>query len=743
MAKKDESSLNPSQIKELQDQNELFKSVLGKLAGSNGDDNSRKKELDIIAKSIDEVIRTEIDDIKKYTGDDITSFLYKTLSQDERMTNAMMKNIDDIFNNNKNESIASFMFDKNASKNILLEDLEVISSYIFQLKEAVNATRDAIITSDDIGQQVSRNLIFRNMPHDSDEVTNAIKQIEKMETDLKLHHKIKNHIVPKTLGFGSYYVYTVPYSRLIIDYKERENKVNHPHMSLRESTQPFDTQDIAQYKQIIDTSDNNVKKCMNSFLDDISVDNTPTSIIADLVNEEEIHVMESGLYTSDATFNKQVETILGKKTSEYRSSESVIDSADMKAYTNITGCHIRLIDPRRLIEVKILDKVIGYYYLVDTGIKAAKMSFTSTVKFNLNAQASIQTQDVESNFIHMIADKIVKAMDKKYLEENAKFKDLIVNALLYEDLYKRKIKFQFIPVDYITAYTIDEDVDGNGQSMLTDALFYAKLYLYLLIFKVLTILTKSNDQKFHYIKSSGIDKNTANNTQIVARALKENQINFTDLMNYGSAINKIGKAKDVFVPTGTQNERGIETDILSGQDVQLNTDLMEMLITNAINSTGVPSVIMSYINEADYSRTLVMANAKFIGRVINYQLDFNRSNTELYRKLMRYYLNLNETLIENFEYQFSAPKSLNNVNMSDLISNAEQTANFVVKSLIGENRNPSEEDNILKDILFKKVSKELLPMIQWNKMEELYEKAKEDLEKFISEKKANPPNESL
>ena len=178
MAKKeDQTTLSAKEIKELQQQNQIFSDVLGKLANRNDDDLSRKKELDIIAKSIDDVIRTEIDDVKKFTGDDVTSFLYKTLSQDERLSNAMMRNIDDIFNSNKNESVASLLFDKNSSKNILLEDLEIISSYIYQLKEAVNATRDAIVTSDDVGQQISRNITFKNMPQDSEQVANAIKPV--------------------------------------------------------------------------------------------------------------------------------------------------------------------------------------------------------------------------------------------------------------------------------------------------------------------------------------------------------------------------------------------------------------------------------------------------------------------------------------------------------------------------------------------------------------------------------------
>lgn len=746
--KKEEGRLSPAQIKELQEQNEIFKSILGKLSIQNDDVQGREKELRIITKTIDEVIKDEISEISKFTGDDVTTFLYKTLSQDERMQGQMMKNINDIFDGDKNQSIASVMFDKQSNRNILLEELDVITSYVHQLKEAVNATRDAIVTSDDIGRQMSRNITFTNMPQDSNEVKNAINQIEKMEENLKLSHKIKNHIIPKTLEFGSFYVYTIPYSELIKDFKNREKMDFRNHnSSIMESTEAYTINDFSQYKPIFESCNvNSAKKTMDDFLKDISVENNFTSLIDDLVSVEEIAAMESSdIFTSNPEFKKQVSTILksSNKTTLGSAGEAVIDANGKNEYGDVTGCHIKLIDPRRLVEVSILDKVIGYYYLIDTGVKVNKLSFAQSVKLNLVTSSAIQKEDLESKFVHMIADKVVKAMDKKYLENNAKFKDLIVNALLYEDMYKRQVKFQFIPVDFITKFTVDEDMNGEGQSILTNSLFYAKLYLYLLIFKVLSILTKSNDQKFHYIKSSGIDKETANTTQSVARAIKENEMNFKDLMNYNTAINKIGKAKDAFVPTGTQGDRTIETDILSGQEVQLNDDLMETLITNAINGTGVPSVIMSYINEADYSRTLVMANAKFIGRVINYQLDFNRSLTELYRKLAKYYLNLDDSVADAITYTFAAPKSLNNVNMSDIISNAEMTANFIVKCYIGENRNPQEEDNLFKDKLFAKVAKDLLPMIQWDRMDELYNSAQEETKQFIAQRRANPPKEEV
>ncbi len=560
-----------------------------------------------------------------------------------------------------------------------------------------------------------------------------------MERTLKLNHKIKNHIIPMTLRFGSYYVYTIPYSQLILNHKNSLNK--NKSGSVLESTGLTD-EDIDTYRTLngIDNNNKDIRANMESFMSNISVSNDPIMTIDDIVNDDEIVALESAFMSnSNEEYAKIMNGAIKVNRKGSMSSESVYDKDDFK---DVSGCYTKLIDPRKLVEVKVTDSIIGYYYVTSSELPNAKISFSNSMKINLNNTKG-QVINSESSFIGMLAEKIVRSMDKPFLEKNAKFKQLIMDSLIYNDTYKKKISYQFIPVDYITRYTVNEDVNGNGVSILYRSLFFGKLYLYMLIFKVLTILSKSNDQKMHYIKSSGIDKNTANNTQAVARNLKENQMSYTDLMSFGTAINKIGKAKDAFIPTGTQNERGIETDILSGQDVSLDTELMEMLLTNMINATGVPSVFMSYVNEADYSRTLIMANAKYIGRVVNLQIDFNYGNTDLYKKLMKYHTTIDQSLIDSFEYAFTPPKSLNNVNMSDLISNAEMTSNFILKSLIGENANPSEEDNILKDILFRKVSKELLPMIQWSRMDDLFTESKEELSKKLAERKANPPDDNM
>ena len=69
-----------------------------------------------------------------------------------------------------------------------------------------------------------------------------------------------------------------------------------------------------------------------------------------------------------------------------------------------------------------------------------------------------------------------------------KFKKMIVEALNYYKLNNRKIKFQFIPKEYIVEFKINEDENDRGRSIVENSLFYAKLYLMILLFKIMTIV---------------------------------------------------------------------------------------------------------------------------------------------------------------------------------------------------------------------------------------------------------------
>jgi hypothetical protein len=277
----------------------------------------------------------------------------------------------------------------------------------------------------------------------------------------------------------------------------------------------------------------------------------------------------------------------------------------------------------------------------------------------------------------------------------------------------------------MVAFKIDKDEDGNGTSMIKKSLFYAKLYLMLLLFKIMSIILYSNDQKVNYVKQSGIDKNVANKVQEIARIQQTRQINISDLFSYTTLINKVGNGNTIYYPTGRSGERPIETEILSGQDVQLNTDLMESLKNAYILATGVPAAIINYMNEADFAKVVEQNNTKFNGRVVNYQLDFNNSITELYKKLMRWSTNIPDTIIDNFTFTLQPPKSASINTKSELINQYQSLSDFLVALLYEDPSQSMNPESLTGEIReFKKLlAKDQLPMIDFDNVEDIVEKA--------------------
>lgn len=737
MAKKDQDMASTAKKIEgpLVKLNNLVNNLLDRSSSSNT--NKRDRELAQLSKDVDDIVFQEIEGLTNFTGDDISTFLVKLFNDQESaaQTKGPIKSIEDIFEN-ESSNIFSFFQDRYKNQNILYEDLSVISSQLFEISEALMATRDAIISADDISNSVSRTLRFKNTTEDDINKQSYIGIIESAEKNFKLLQKLKSHIIPKTLEYGKYYVYTVPYSKLFQRQYEKKVKAS---AKFGTTLEAVDENFVKEFKSElkIDATVMNKKitEEFNGVFENIEIFNGDDGI--PIVEGTEL----SDLFDTPK-FQKQVDRAKKeKKKNPAITADGIVDLNSKEAdFSAVKDCYVKLIDPRKIIPIKILEETIGYYYIHETELKTKKSPFSMNIKLAPGSNAD--AREVENAFLSKITDKIVKSFDKKYLENNVKFKELILNSLIYNDVYNKQLKFQFIPVDYITEFNVNTDENGNGTSIILPSLFYAKLYLALLIFKMITIITKSNDQKIYYIRNSGLDNNVANKIQDVARSIKDKNISFMDLMNYNSMVSKVGAAKDVFMPVGRSGERGIEFDILQGQDVQLNTELMELLRSSFINATGVPSVIMNYVNEADYAKTLVMANAKFLSRVVNYQMDFNPAITEMYKKIILFSTDITPEIVDEFEFALSTPKTLDTTNMADLISNADQVISFMIKTLTGENASPTDDDNMFKDIMYKKFSKELLPMLPWLQADKLMEDGKIELQNLKAKKKAMSGDDS-
>lgn len=707
----------------------------------------RTSDVDSLNDKFQSILSNELTGITGKEGNDITSFLSQVVSADNKYRAG-----EDILNNQFNDltgneysSMQSFIYDAYRNRLLQQADLHEVSSQLIELSEAIMITRDAIISADTVEGRLNRSITFENI--DDDEIDNYNSIVENMENKFQLLEKIKNFIIPKTLEYGEYYVYIVPYSELFNKFQQqktrnvtntgilkrfnestvlegfndtkKENKLTELDMFLEDCYNKYHIRENGKYSDK-KSSDNRINK--DEFKSDlknimeniiISTDDIPIPFLEEgLESIEYINNQHNNVVTEDNTLFKKV--IKNNKT------DGGVKISKKGEFDDIGDCYVKMIEPTKIIPIKIMNTVLGYYYVQDEDITPLSGAVSSSLYFSRFNEHSRQQTIIDS-----LAERVVQQFNKPFLKNNLKFKEAIVDCFNYYNLNENRVKMQFIPAEYIVRFKIDEDIDGNGTSMIKKSLFYAKLYLMILLFKIMSIIMYSNDQKINYIKQSGLDKNLANRVQEIARLQQSRQINISDLFSYTTLINKVGNGNAVYMPTGRSGERPIETEILSGQDVQLNNDLLEMLKNAYITGTGVPAAILNYLNEADYAKTVEQNNSKFNARVINYQLDFNPIITDMYKRIMKWSTNIGEEKISNFNFTLTQPRSATANAKAELISQFNTMAEFLTGLLYpdpGQAENPDSLNAEIRE--FKKLyAREQLPMINFDDIEEMINKA--------------------
>ena len=753
----------------------------------------RVSQTEALNQSFQSLMQEELTTLTGKDAGDNSSFLAKLSSNDRKATATINQLISSQFmdmDGSQNSMLQGFIED--AYKNRLIEqsDLHEVASQLIELSEAILITRDAIVTADVVEGRLGRTLEFENA--DENDSRDYIPLVEKMEKKFKLQEKIKSFIVTRTLEYGEFYAYTIPYSKLFNDFSNVLNAYGvrkNVSRVLKESThtlfeyvsntanadiitesvfngerpkpnskESFSERVYAEYCASLDKEKKGHDKSkvvtenvpdkesfcadLDNIMDRISISNDPIPLpileegAVSLKFFKENYFNEStGQLVTEAPNNKsksrsksnrpdnkfnQVLKSVSDNGVQFDTSTNKDKDGNIRGenFDNITDCYIKLINPTQIVPVKIINKTIGYYYIQSEAVTPLSGTISANLyysKFDENVR--------QQTIIDSLANAIVASFNKKFLEENEKFKETIVEAIHYYNLNERRIKFQYIPVEYMQAFKIDEDENGDGTSMIKKSLFYAKLYLMILLFKIMSILLNSNDQKVNYIKSSGIDKNVANKVQELARIKQSRQINIYDLFNYTTIINKVGAGNEVYVPVGRSGERPIETEILSGQDVQLNNDLLEMLKNSYILATGVPAAIVNYLNEADFAKVVEQNNTKFMARVVNYQLDFNPAITSWYQMIMRSSTQIPPEYIENFKFTLQLPRSANSNARADAIGSFGTYSDFVTQLIFGDNSDGSiPPEQILS---FKqKLADEQLPMLNVQHLLKLAEEAK-------------------
>lgn len=711
-------------------------------------------------RKIKDTINLVSDKYKTVTGDSMIEFFTK-MAMDEKRSNQKSKNNNSTEKGlldlskvleNPNNGVVTELFMREKHRFTLMDDYDLIVKYIPQLAQALEVLVDNIISPDDFTKDIF-SLYYNNADVKiSKNGTEIIKKLRKLEDQYHIEDKTKK-IVRDTLKYGDQFIGILPFNREFNKlFAESTSILNEDKgLILNEDNFIMNEQEEETLKNILTKSDQdyNIENLKEDIMDminnNISFTNNPMAILRDeLIMENDFNITSVdtrgkfenvSLNDLDDSPNKK------KKKSKNKllfSNDNVllnnIDS-DKKAKsdnTYIEGSYVKMLDPRRVIKIYLNETCYGYYY-IETDM--ANLQFTNNalantntfqvrnaVDINYNDQGLQQVDPKTKLIVDVFLKNISKKLDKKFIQNNKEFKNVLYNLIKEDYIIKKKVNIIYLNPEDVEHICINQNSNtGYGASVFEKILFTAKLYLAVLTSTLMMKISRSADHRTFYIET-GLGNDIEGTIQSFVREIKGKEIKISDLTSIDTILNNVGMFHDYYIPQ-IDGQKSIDIDTIPGQQTEMENDFLEYLKKTMISGMGIPASFLSYSDEMEFARSVSQMNGMFLRTIVGYQKTIGNGFSGIYRKLYKHeyeYADSKNSDVEMIDYslieaRFPSPATLNMTNLADQIGTVQSVRDFIIETLVGN----SETDEKKRDKLSKQVTKQLIPNIDWEEYENI------------------------
>ena len=357
-------------------------------------------------------------------------------------------------------------------------------------------------------------------------------------------------------------------------------------------------------------------------------------------------------------------------------------------------CSIERLDPAKVFKLKIGGRVIGYFVISDLAEGASNtVNFAQALKDQLlksratNMQATTKT--AEEVISKTLAEKIITAFDPNIGINRIEDIDLMHDFIRNNEIYKGNKR--------ITFYYNDEifDMSRSDGSILTNGVFFTKLYSTLLLNNIMTKVLRGRGRQIHTVHM-GASPNVQRYIQNAMATLTMPENNLGTLHgSFEQILNPFNSASDIIIPTEDDNAKYIETDYIPGQDVDMNDDFLRFLLNAIVSSFGLDSAVIDATNgNLQFARTLSMESLQICNTVRNEQQDLFEAWEAMVFEVLRIMGNeYTQKAIDRKEIRvsFFEPKSLILQNINDDINNAKTHAENIADIIPAFNEENSEQ----------------------------------------------------
>lgn len=806
-----------------------------------GDDGARAAELLGLHQRYNNVIQQDYQGIRssKSTGDNTYNYIARAITgqrdykssqdmfrrdgvktgnetQDKLLLNSQL---DKLFTMGDTQ-IASYFLSTSSDVIHIYDEIDSVCAYFYQLEEANLITRDNVLRAEQVNEDISMNIEF---PGVTEDVSSYVAIVKKALTYQNVSIKIRDHVAPKAIKYGTYYIMIIPYSEIgpkllqlgqtsTLGYRgypfyestdthalfEEDNKGESSALnSCMESVTSIFEKSITVDGEVVSANNfpsevmeaiNNIKENAKNIL--VSEDDSPVDVdglgthknlngsivdaiklainqanrklnkdVKDLEDDSPLGTMAAKMQinagersefcapydTSEDRImsiinNKDIEignldkndiiAKLAEKAVKKHEKQNTSDAAsavmnepygitdrDLKDSEQMLGCHIKLVDPRGLVPVKIFDYVIGYYYFENYDYARMGTSITE-----------IMSNQMNFNQRNMIIDNIVDSVLKnlKYgdiLKGDNKLRSMILNCILYVEKRDNPIRIKFVRPEFVIPWKTNLDEHDNGQPVMLRSLLYARLYTSLILFYTTAIITKTTDSEFYYLKESALDGQMNNQISDMMDQLEDSNVDPIQIANGNLLHGNRAINKRYYLNMGTNEIKPFEMDVVSGQNIDIHNDFINDLKKMAIGATGVPAVMVDYVDEIEYATMLGMANIKHLTRCNSIKRDFNGPLTETGKALTRYcYPNsIPENILDKLKITLRESKVINNnITNQQLNDNVGLCETMVKTWLGGDNTQPPEIMAFIMEEMTKQLVIERTPSASWELLPDIY-----------------------
>lgn len=739
--------------------NRLLKDNVGPLAGS-----TTRSEMNNIYDEFSALVRNDSYNFMKTKSSNINTYNYVSNalmgrrannkpSKNDNPKQAQIENrlnMEKIFMNGDGQAAALFL-NNSSDINHICDEIDSICAYIYQLDEAVLMLRDNIMNNEQSIADLPFDVSFKTSDINAQEYQKVIIDTIK-ETGILT--KLNDHVIPKNIKYGRYYVLTIPYSEIgvkMLDQKANQTRSVFNYSGIGNMYGGPSGTGISESQEV--PVDENYTFCMENvdkLLDGMyENENTMTSIDSDknhyratieynlshlLVNDDNTPPNVTGIQEStwskmspdlqkivdDALKNqiKKFNTNINPKNNRTKNDDkSFIDATvDPSTVDSIPGCYIKLVDPRQMVPIKIFDHTLGYYY------------FENYVYVrNGTTVTDILSNQVNFNDQNMIIDSIVSSVLRslKYgdlLEGNNDFKSMIMNCVLYAERRQNPVRMKFIPAEYVTEFKTNCDEDGNGQPVLLKSLIWGRLYVSLLMFNITSIITKSTDTEFYYLKEGLLSQSYEDQVNDIIEQFRNSNVDITQIINGDILHGNRAINKRYFMCTGTQDQKPFDMEVISGQQVDLHNDFLIDLRKMCIGATGIPALAVDYMDEVEFATIAKMTNARTSTRSNNIQIDLNSPTTELVAKVIKYSKPnaVPEDVLSQLECKYRETTTIHaNISADEVNNNIATADNMVDTYYGGQNTETPPAVEYEKEEVRKRLIMKLSSTLPWGFLESI------------------------